>query len=156
MTRRVIQSAGWIIFKKDEDGKPKYLLIKRHALSKKIERVCPKWKLEKWETAKQAALREVWEETSLDVNKIVIYHMIWVTKLRNEKNIKGMMNKDTTYFLMEYKWDLSDVDVEDSGGFIGVYKRASFDQVLSLIYYQDIRELIRSAHIDVINWNYGK
>lgn len=86
----------------DVDNKPRYLLIKRHALSKKIERVCPKGKLERGETKKQAALREVGEETGLATDHLQVYHELGVTKLRNTNNVKGMMNKDTTYFLMEY------------------------------------------------------
>ncbi len=150
MSRNIIQSAGGIVYKLDSTGEPKYLLIKRYALSKKIEWVCPKWKLEKGETAKEAALREVVEEAWLPKKNIRIFHKLWVTKLRNTRNVKGMMNKDTTYFLMEYKGDTTDVDLEDSGGFIGIYKWATFNEVLGLIYYQDIRELIRKAHQDVI------
>ena len=150
MTRRVIRSAGGIVFRMGADDIPRYLLIKRHALSKKIEWVCPKWKLEKGETDKQAALREVGEETGLPLKNIKVFHKIGVTHLRNEHNVKWMMNKDTTYFLMQYTGDIDDVNLEDSGGFIGIYKRATFDEVLGLIYYQDIRELIRKAHIDAL------
>lgn len=154
MIKRVIQSAWWIVFKKDSKGNPQYLLIKRYALSKKIEWVCPKGKLEKGEWPKEAAVREVGEETWLDTKKLRVYHKIWVTKLRNDNNVRGMMNKDTTYYLMEYVWDVWDVDVENGGWFIGIYKWASFEEVSSLIYYQDIRELIRVAHIDIINKTY--
>ncbi|MDR0369998.1 MAG: NUDIX domain-containing protein [Candidatus Peribacteria bacterium] len=44
------------------DGEPRYLLIKRHALSGKIERVAPKGKIQNGETEKEAALREIREE----------------------------------------------------------------------------------------------
>ena len=147
----IIQSAWWIVYQKNNEWVPSYLLIKRYALSKKIEWVCPKWKLERGETFQQAALREVGEETGLNTKKIKVMEKIWVTQLRNEKNQKGMMNKDTTYFLMEYNWSLDDVELEDSGWFIGIYKRATIDKVLALIYYKDIRELIRKAHHMVVN-----
>ncbi|MEI8092416.1 MAG: NUDIX domain-containing protein [bacterium] len=45
------------------DGEPRYLLIKRHALSGKMERVAPKGKIQSNEDTQKAALREVSEET---------------------------------------------------------------------------------------------
>jgi len=39
----IVQSAGWIIYYLDNEWEPRYLLIKRHALSWKIEWVAPKW-----------------------------------------------------------------------------------------------------------------
>jgi len=40
--RIVTQSAGGIVYHMASDKEPRYLLIKRQAVSKKIERVCPK------------------------------------------------------------------------------------------------------------------
>ena len=59
----VIQSAGGIVYYLGADKEPRYLLIKRHAMSGKIERVAPKGKVQQGETPEQAALREVGEET---------------------------------------------------------------------------------------------
>lgn len=56
------------------------------------------------------------------------------------------MDKDTTYFLIHYTGDPAMVSVIDGEGYIGVYKWATIEEVLQLIYYQDMRELIRSAH----------
>ncbi|MDR2189848.1 MAG: hypothetical protein LBP53_01295 [Candidatus Peribacteria bacterium] len=42
----IVQSAGGIIYYLDTDGEPRYLLIKRHALSGRIERVAPKGKIQ--------------------------------------------------------------------------------------------------------------
>jgi CDP-diacylglycerol pyrophosphatase len=39
---RLVKSAGGIIYYKDSNGELRFLLIKRHALSGKIERVAPK------------------------------------------------------------------------------------------------------------------
>lgn len=150
MWKYVIQSAWWIVFYLDKDKIPSYLLIKRRALSWKIERVCPKWKLESWESPKQAAIREVWEETWLDTKHLRVYNKLGITKLRNTTASRWMMNKDTTYYLMEYKWDITDVTVEDGWGFIWIHKWATFENVLWLVYYQDIRELIRIWHQEVL------
>ena len=59
----VIQSAGGIVYHLGADGQPRYLLIKRHAMSGKIEWVAPKGKMMPKETPEQAALREVSEES---------------------------------------------------------------------------------------------
>jgi 8-oxo-dGTP pyrophosphatase MutT (NUDIX family) len=44
---------------------PVFLLIKRQAMSKKIERIAPKGKIQSGETAEKAALREIEEEVGL-------------------------------------------------------------------------------------------
>ncbi|MDR0860706.1 MAG: NUDIX domain-containing protein [Candidatus Peribacteria bacterium] len=59
----IVQSAGGIIYYIASDGEPRYLLIKRHALSGKIERVAPKGKIQRGETEKESAIREIGEET---------------------------------------------------------------------------------------------
>jgi 8-oxo-dGTP pyrophosphatase MutT (NUDIX family) len=66
----IIQSAGGIVYYLASDGSPRYLLIKRHALSGKIEWVSPKGKLQGKESLEQAALREVSEETGLPINQL--------------------------------------------------------------------------------------
>jgi hypothetical protein len=40
------------------------------------------------------------------------------------------MDKDVTYFLVEYTGDPQKVRVEDGGGFIGVFKRATITEIL--------------------------
>jgi 8-oxo-dGTP pyrophosphatase MutT (NUDIX family) len=54
------------------DGTPRFLLIKRHAMSGKIEWVAPKGKIQKDETPQQAAVREVSEEVGISPAHIVI------------------------------------------------------------------------------------
>ncbi len=58
----IVQSAGGILYCLDENREPKYLIIKRHALSGKIERVAPKGKIQKGEKIEETALRETSEE----------------------------------------------------------------------------------------------
>ncbi len=142
----IIQSAGWIIYFIDSDGQPRYLLIKRHALSGKIERVAPKGKIQWSEEITKAALREVSEETGIPINQIKIKQQLGTTQLRNTEHQKGQMNKDVTYFLMEYSGDPDVVKIERAEWYIGIHKRCTLGEVLSLIYYQDIRELIRKSY----------
>ncbi len=128
------------------DGEPRYLLIKRHALSGKIERVAPKGKIQGGEDIQKAALREVSEETGIPINNMRIKQQLGVTQLRNTENQKGQMNKDVTYFLMEYFGDPDFVRIEHAEGYIGIHKRCTLSEILALIYYQDIRELIRKSY----------
>lgn len=143
---QVIQSAGGIVYRIDTDGDPRFLLLKRYAVSKRIEWVAPKGKIEAGESVENAALREISEEAGIPINKMRLGEQIWVTKLRSDDTHKGQLNKDTTYFLVEYTWDPTLVSIEDGGGFTGTYKRATLPDVLSLVYYQDIRELVRKAY----------
>ena len=144
----IIQSAWWIVYYID-NGEPRYLLIKRLALSKKIERVAPKWKIQQWESIEKAAVREVSEETGIPINQLKLKQELGTTQLRNTENIKGQMDKDVTYFLMQFEWDPSIVNIGDNEWYIGIFKRATLNEVLGLIYYNDIRELIRKSYITI-------
>lgn len=142
----IIQSAGWVIYYLDENLEPRYLLIKRFALSKKIERVAPKWKVQEWENIEQAALREISEETGIPINQMKIIQKLWVTQLRNTENQKWQMDKDVTYFLTQYFGNPLSVNIEPVEWYVWTYKWATLSEVLSLIYYHDIRELIRKSY----------
>ncbi|MDO4714545.1 MAG: hypothetical protein Q4B28_08155 [bacterium] len=69
-----------------------------------------------------------------------------MTSLRSSETKRGHLNKDVTYFLMKYLGDPTQIRITDSEGYIGVYKRAKIQEVLGLLYYEDIRELIRKAY----------
>jgi 8-oxo-dGTP pyrophosphatase MutT (NUDIX family) len=146
MSAYVVQSAGGIVYYIAPDGEPRYLIIKRYALSKKIEWVAPKGKIEKWESVPNAALREISEEAGIPVNAMRLGEEVWVTQLRSDETHKGQLNKDTTYFLVEYTGDPELVDIEDGGWFTGVYKWADLTQVMNLMYYPDMRELFRKSY----------
>ncbi|MFA7717286.1 MAG: NUDIX domain-containing protein [Candidatus Absconditabacterales bacterium] len=148
----IIQSAGGIVYYIAPDGEPRYLLIKRHALSGKIERVAPKGKIQAGEDIQQTALREVSEETGIPINQMKIKQKVGVTQLRNTEHQKGQMDKDVTYFLVQYFGNPDVVKIENIEGYIGIYKWSTLSEVLGLIYYQDIRELIRKCHT-LINEN---
>lgn len=142
----IIQSVWGIVYYLTPDGEPKYLLIKRHALSGKVERVAPKGKIQGNEDMQNTALREVSEETGIPINQMRIKQKIWTTQLRNTDHIKWHMDKDVTYFLIQYFGDTDAVKIENVEWYVWVSKWASLVDVLGLIYYQDIRELIRKAH----------
>ncbi len=130
---------------------PRFLIIKRHAMSGKIERVAPKGKLQKWETAEQAALREVGEETGISIKDLIVEQKIGATSLRSSHEIRGGMDKDITYFLMHFKGDPQTwVDIQPVEGYLGIFKRATLEEVLGLIYYKNMREIFTQAHSAII------
>lgn len=148
----IIQSAWWIIYYLDsKDGEPRYLLIKRHALSGKIEWVSPKGKIKWDESLEMAAIREVSEESGIPINQLKIKQLLWTTQIRNIDN-KWPIDKDVTYFLMEFVGDPWVVYIDQVEGYVGIYKRSTLQDVLNLIYYQDIRELIRKSYILIKQW----
>ncbi len=143
----IIQSVGGFIYYLDDNNEPKFLIIKRHALSGKIERVAPKGKVQEWETEQEAALREVGEETGLPINKISIRQKVWTIELRFSNDTREDFNKDITYFLMKYSGDPELVQIQAQEGYLGTYKRASFQEISTLVNHKSIRELIREGYV---------
>ena len=144
--KSVVQSAWWVIYYIASDKEPRYLLIKRQAISKRIEWVCPKWKIHPGEASEDAALREVSEETGLLLNHISLITKLGITKIRTDDPSIGSLNKDTTFFLMEYTWDPKKIHLIDGEWYVGIHKRCTLQEVLALVYYPDMRELIRSSY----------
>jgi len=72
MPRKQLNSVGGIVYYIADDGQPKYLIIKRHARSKKIERVAPKGKVEDGESPEQTCIREIGEETSIQAQYLSV------------------------------------------------------------------------------------
>lgn len=143
----IVQSAWGVVYYLDTNKEPKYLIIKRHALSWKIERVAPKWKIQAWEEVEKAATREVSEETWIPLNQMILKQKLWVTSLRSSETKKWQLDKDVTYFLIQYNWDPNDVKIIQEEWYIWNHKRANISEILSLVYYEDIRELFRKSYI---------
>lgn len=143
----IVQSAWWIIYYIDANNDPRYLLIKRHALSWKIERVAPKGKIQNTESMETAALREVSEETGIPLNQLKIKQQLGTTSLRSAETQRGQLNKDVTYFLMEYVGDPSLVHIQAWEWYVWIYKWANMVDILSLVHYADVRELFRKSYV---------
>ncbi len=143
-----VYSAWWVVYQIDKKTKePIFLIVKRFALSKKIERIAPKWKIEKWETQEQAAIREVTEEVGLEYKALTARKELdTLSLILKNDDWKVWIDKDITYFLIEYSWDQDDVDVIDGEWFTWAYKRANIINVLNLVTYRDLRELYRQAY----------
>jgi len=142
-----IKSAGWIIYRIWDDNEPRYLLVKRHALSKRVERIAPKGKIQPWETVEQAAVREIWEETWLRAEDLQIKEKLDTLSLQlyNDHG-KLWVDKDITYFLTQYNWAPDAVKISNTEWFVWSYKWATIREVLGLVIYKDLRELFRTGH----------
>ena len=143
-----VQSAWGIVYYKDRvSNEAKFLLVKRYALSKKVERVAPKGKIQNGELPEQAAVREIGEEVGLSKDDLQVKEVLDTLSLQlyNDQG-KLWVDKDITYFLVHYKGDPDAVNVTDSEWFLGVYKWATIKEILSLVHYRDLRELYRQAY----------
>ncbi len=143
----IIQSVGGFVYYLDDNNEPKFLIIKRHALSGKIERVAPKGKVQEWETEQEAALREVGEETGLPINQIIIREKVGTIELRFSNDIREDFNKDITYYLMEYSGDPELVHIQEQEWYLWTHKWATFQEISTLVNHKSIRELIRKWYV---------
>lgn len=143
----VIQSVWGFVYYLNKNQEPQFLIIKRHALSGKIERVAPKGKIQGNEKPQEAALREVGEETWLPINQITIKEKIGTVELRFSNDNGEDFNKDITYFLMEYHGDPDMVYIEEQEGYLGTYKWATFQEISNLVQHKNIRELMREWYL---------
>ncbi len=144
MTKKVY-SAWWVVYHIDKKtNKPHFLLVKRFALSKKIERVAPKGKIQRWETQEQAALREIEEEVGLSRSLLQPRKKLNTVLLQLfDSDGKIWVDKEITYFLVEYSWNQDDVSVISGEWYTWVYRWADIKTVINLVTYRDIRELYR-------------
>ena len=141
-----VESFWWIIYFIDKDGQPKFLVVKRQALSKKIEWTAPKWKAQSGEDPVQTAKREIYEETNLNPDLLVNKGVLWNFMISFPDN---SFAKKVTYYLFEYKWDPNDVKISDTEWYIWVYNWLPIDKVINLISYKSLRELYRKAYMKI-------
>jgi len=141
-----IESFGGIIYIKKNDA-PRFLVIKRQALSKKIEWTAPKWKSQEGEDPIQTAKREIMEETSLNPDLLIEK---WKLGDFIISFVDTDFEKKVTYFLFEYKWKPQDVRISDSEWYLWVYNWLPINKVLNLVTYKWLRELYRKWYIIAI------
>jgi len=143
MSKNIIQSVGGVVYYWDQK-EPRFLLLKKLAHSHQIERVVPKGKVQGWESIQDTVRKEVSEEAGVPINQIKLQGVLGETKSRNTE--RGYSNKDINYYLVEYTGDPDAVYLDSREGYLWVYKRANLQEVLSLVYYPNIRETIRTAY----------
>lgn len=149
----VLKSAGWIIYYFDKkDWTPKFFLVKRHALSGKIERVAPKWKIEKNEKDIDTVVREIKEEVWIYSQNIKVKSYLWSVLINLRNTGKWSYDKKISYYLVEYFWDFSDIKIENVEWYLWYHKWATIQEISWLIYYENLRHIFMSAY-NKIMWN---
>ena len=142
-----IQSAWWVIYMIDKKSQtPVFLLIKRQAMSKRIEWIAPKGKIKPWESPDKAAMREIQEETWLLIQNMEIKQKLDTISLQlylEDGNL--WLDKDITDYLIEYHWDPQSVQLQQWEWFLWQYVWTDIHKALNLITYRDLRELYRVA-----------
>ena len=142
----MIQSIGGIVYQ-IINNEPIFFIMKRRAMSGKIEWVAPKGKIENNEKPEFTCVREISEETKMDINLLSIK-----TKLEGEVELKSMnfgkgtIDKTINYYLVEYAGTPDSVNVIDEEGLTGMYKRCTLKDIMTLVPYKDLRAVFREAY----------
>lgn len=148
----MIKSAWGIIYYIDErTGEPKFLILKRYALSKKIEWIAPKWKIQPGETEEEAAIREIFEETGIKKEFLKYRWPIWKVNIHLESEEKWVFDKSIQYFLFEYTWDPNKLKIIDWEWYLWIYKWATIKEISNLVYYPELRNLFVKAYNKIVN-----
>lgn len=152
----MIQSIGWIVYHL-EQWEPQFFIMKRRAMSWKIERVAPKWKMEANEKQEFTCVREISEETGMDINALVIKTKLsGGVELKNMNFGKGTTDKSISYFLVEYKGSYKDVVIPDVEGLTWMYKWSTMNDIMNLVPYRDLRAVFREAYEYIDKQNHKK
>jgi 8-oxo-dGTP pyrophosphatase MutT (NUDIX family) len=129
MARKYEKSSGGIVYRKSWE-KIEILLLKWLNSKNNEEYVIPKWHIEQWEIAKDAAVREISEEAWFDIKDLEIIKFI--TKLNYTFTAWYLKNnptidKDVYLFLVKYNWNKLPV-VEKEERFVW-YKWVEIDKI---------------------------
>ena len=132
---RVETSAGGVVYRRDEDGTPRFLLIRDPYGNWGL----PKGHLESGETPEQAALREVSEESGLSDlrTESELQTIDWY--FRNDDHL---VHKFCHFFLLESRSGEA-TPQEDEG--ISACVWLPLDEAVRTITYANAREVLRAA-----------
>ena len=98
------KSSGGIVFRKQENT-VQILLLERKNSKGETDYVLPKWHMEDWETAKQTALREIAEETGLEISQLEIVKFLSKINynfIASHLEWTPLIDKDVYLFLVKY------------------------------------------------------
>ncbi len=142
MARKYEKSSGWIVYRK-KGKRVEILLLKWLNSRKQEELVIPKGKIEKWEVAKDTALREIGEEAWIPVEDLEIIK--FVTKLNYTYTagyLKGspVIDKDVYLFIVRYNGNTVPV-VRKEERFVG-YEWVDIEKVKDLSIRFDLSGII--------------
>ncbi len=142
MPRKYEKSSGWVVYRKN-GGKVEILLLKWLNSRNKEELVIPKGKIEKWEVAKDTALREISEEAGIAQEDLEIIK--FVTKLTYTYTagyLKGnpVIDKDVYLFIVRYNGNATPI-VRKEERFVW-YKWVDIEKVKDLSVRFDLSGII--------------
>jgi len=137
------KSSGGVVYRK-VDNKVEILLLEWTNSKWKTEFVIPKWHIEDWEIAREAAVREISEEAWLKEDDLEVIKFI--TKLNYTftawylKN-NPLIDKDVYLFLVKYNWnDLPIVQTEERFTW---YKWVTLNELEKLTVRFDLNSIIK-------------
>ncbi|UCG95637.1 MAG: NUDIX domain-containing protein [archaeon] len=134
-------SAGAVVFRKDKDGRILYLLLGYEHKSKYLG--FPRGNIEQDETEKQTAMREVKEETGLNVRFLEGFRekVHWFYRREGDT-----VSKTLVLFLAEAESDQVTVSEEHVG-----YKWLTFEQAIDQLQFENSRSILRKAQDFLFN-----
>jgi predicted NUDIX family NTP pyrophosphohydrolase len=142
MAKKYEKSSGWIVYRKN-GNKVEVLLLKWLNSKDQEVYVIPKWHIEDWEVAKDAAVREISEEAGLLIEDLEVIKFI--TKLNYTftawylKNTP-VIDKDVYLFLVKYNWTKAPV-VEKEERFVW-YDWFSLEEIKKIKVMFDLQAII--------------
>ena len=128
------KSCGAVVIKKDEGG-INFLIIKQHDENWHF----PKGHVEDGETERETAIREVKEETGLDVEVDTNY------RYTTNYSPKPGVSKDVIFFLGKVVGGEIKPQVEE----VSEVKFVPIDEALDMIHFDDMKEIYRNVLKDI-------
>lgn len=137
-------SAGGIVFKREKDT-IKFLILEKDKGDGKREWVFPKGKIEKNESVKETALREISEEAGLPIEDLKIIKKIGQERFFfKDKWDKGqLVYKIVEYFLIEYIGEKQPIPQKEEGFIRAIFVPA--EESLSLLSFKNSQSLLKKA-----------
>lgn len=145
------KSSGGIVYRKT-DSTIEILLLERKNSKNEIDYVLPKGHMEADETAKQTALREINEETGLEIADLEIIQFLCKTNysfVASHQEWSPLIDKDVYLFLVQYHGSTDpvayglDIADEESGEKFSGISWKNLDEMAKIRMKPDVNGLLR-------------
>lgn len=135
------KSAGFVIYKKKKQD-PEFLFLKYPSEDRERDYWgLPKGHIEEGESAEEAALRELFEETGIEENEIKIIPDFKEFNKYYFKSEEETVFKIVVYFLAETKKETVAVSNEHRD-----FKWANFEEAMKLMPFENTRRVVKRAN----------